>query len=474
MTVTLTTTENQKNNSNNNITIIDLGECEDLLRKEYSIPDNEILYMKKIDVIQEGMKIPKIEYDVYYKSGNILQKLNLSICEKTKISLSIPIEISENLDKLNTSSGYFNDLCYIASSDSGTDISLIDRKKEFVEGNKTVCQDDCDFSEYDYETQKAKCSCQVKESSNSFNDIKIDTTKLYNKFVDIKNIANIKLLACYKVLFSKKGFISNIASYCLIPIAIFHIIVIILFYKNQRNEIDNKIKDISYSIRNWDLVKADEIERKNKERMKRLEKRKKKIKICKNNINKKEEEKKVIKILNPIDYYFLENVLKKDINPNPPNKKRKIIRSKVNINNNFVNNINNNIIKTQSNENSKKIIRKNNKQQIIKKSKAIMDYDDEEKNSLSYKLALKFDKRSYCEYYISLLKTKHIFMFAFFQSKDYNVRILKIDLFFLNFSIYFTVNALFFNDNTMHKIYEDQGSFNFIYQLPQIIYSSLH
>ena len=25
----------------------------------------------------------------------------------------------------------------------------------------------------------------------------------------------------------------------------------------------------------------------------------------------------------------------------------------------------------------------------------------------------------------------------------------------------------------MHKIYEDKGSFNFIYQLPQIIYSSI-
>ena len=32
---------------------------------------------------------------------------------------------------------------------------------------------------------------------------------------------------------------------------------------------------------------------------------------------------------------------------------------------------------------------------------------------------------------------------------------------------------MFFNDNTMHKIYEDGGSFNFIYQIPQIIYSSL-
>ena len=34
-------------------------------------------------------------------------------------------------------------------------------------------------------------------------------------------------------------------------------------------------------------------------------------------------------------------------------------------------------------------------------------------------------------------------------------------------------NALFFNDKTMHKIYEDEGSFNFIYQIPQIVLSSI-
>ena len=51
--------------------------------------------------------------------------------------------------------------------------------------------------------------------------------------------------------------------------------------------------------------------------------------------------------------------------------------------------------------------------------------------------------------------------------------IIKIDLFFISFIIYYAVNALFFDDNTMHKIYEDEGSFNFIYQLPQIAYSSL-
>ena len=113
MVITLTTTENQKNSSsNNNMTQIDLGHCETLLRNEYKIKDEEYLYMKKYDIKQEGMKIPKVEYDVYRKiNGSILQKLNLSICQDTKISLSVPVILTENLDILNSSSGYYNDIC---------------------------------------------------------------------------------------------------------------------------------------------------------------------------------------------------------------------------------------------------------------------------------------------------------------------------------------------------------------------------
>ena len=46
-------------------------------------------------------------------------------------------------------------------------------------------------------------------------------------------------------------------------------------------------------------------------------------------------------------------------------------------------------------------------------------------------------------------------------------------MFFFSLALYYTVNALFFNDSTMHKIYEDNGTFNFIYQIPQIIYSTI-
>ena len=55
-----------------------------------------------------------------------------------------------------------------------------------------------------------------------------------------------------------------------------------------------------------------------------------------------------------------------------------------------------------------------NKEKKIKKIKKIMAFNDEEINNLSYKLALKFDKRNYCQFYLSLLKTNHIIFFSFF------------------------------------------------------------
>ena len=174
--MTLTTVKNQKDDKNNiNMTTVDLGNCEILLKKAYNIPDDEMIFMIKTDVFQEGMKIPKITFDVYGRLNRAnLIKLNLSFCENSKVDLSIPIKITENIDKLNASSGYYKDLCYIATSDSGTDINLNDRKNEFVDNNRTVCQDGCIFSNYDNKNQKAKCSCDIVEHSSSNDKISID------------------------------------------------------------------------------------------------------------------------------------------------------------------------------------------------------------------------------------------------------------------------------------------------------------
>ena len=50
---------------------------------------------------------------------------------------------------------------------------------------------------------------------------------------------------------------------------------------------------------------------------------------------------------------------------------------------------------------------------------------------------------------------------------------IKISLLFLSFSLYFTINGFFFIDSTMNKINEDKGEYNFIFQIPQILYSTL-
>ena len=120
-----------------------------------------------------------------------------------------------------------------------------------------------------------------------------------------------------------------------------------------------------------------------------------------------------------------------------------------------------------------KIISEVKEKSVIEKYKNILEYNDNEINSLSYQVALKKDKRTFFQYYLSLLRVGHPFLFSFYKNRDYNAQIIKIFLFFFFFAENFTINALFFNDETIHKIYIDQGSFNFIYQIPQVIYSSL-
>ena len=249
MKITLTTTQNQINNTKDNMTSIFLGYCETLLRRFYNISNDKILYMKKIDVIQEGLKIPKVEFDIYCKlSGNNLIKLNKSICENSKIFLSVPVNISEDIYKLNTSGGYYNNKCLKATSDSGTDIVLKDRQKEFIEGNKTVCQDDCDFSEYNHNTGKANCSCKVKESSSSVINMTISKEKLYENFAYINNkkeISNLGRASC-NVLSSKENIISNTAFFILLIILAIFVIIFIIFCRNGYHSLENKINQVIY------------------------------------------------------------------------------------------------------------------------------------------------------------------------------------------------------------------------------------
>jgi hypothetical protein len=106
----------------------------------------------------------------------------------------------------------------------------------------------------------------------------------------------------------------------------------------------------------------------------------------------------------------------------------------------------------------------------------LVNYDnlnDQELNSLDYNIAIYVDKRTYFQYYWSLIKKKQLILFTFIPTNDYNLYTLKISLFLLSFSLYLTINGFFFRDSTMSNITENNGKFDIIYQIPQIFYSSL-
>ena len=116
---------------------------------------------------------------------------------------------------------------------------------------------------------------------------------------------------------------------------------------------------------------------------------------------------------------------------------------------------------------------KDNNTNILKEEAIYTNMNDEELNSLEYEKALIYDKRSYFQYYWSLLKTKHLILFTFLITNDYNLLTLKTCLFLLSFSLYFTVTGFFFNDDSMHKVYVDRGIYDFLYQIPKIFFSSV-
>ena len=74
----------------------------------------------------------------------------------------------------------------------------------------------------------------------------------------------------------------------------------------------------------------------------------------------------------------------------------------------------------------------------------ITKLNDQEINDLNYEIAIKIDKRTYFQYYWSLLKKKHLILFTFWPANDYNIYNIKVSLFLLSFGLFFSINGFFF------------------------------
>ena len=467
------------NNDHYNLSSIDFGECENILKRHYSI---DYLLVFKIDIKLNDSYPTIIEYEVY--SPVTKQKLDLSLCENNQINIYVPIYLdnyTNNLynymnqygyDILNENNSFYNDICTTFSSDDGTDIILSDRRNDYYNKNITLCENGCTYIFYNNTNGKAKCQCQIKSEISDVKAISYDKMDI-EAFLDFKTISNVDIIKCYKLTFSLEGLKNNYGSIIIIFFIVVFISLIIFYHVNEKSAISrllrialktNEIKILNPPHRNKKMINID-----------------KNIYIINDNNDKKSQTKSIQNLIdnhslnmNKIknkDFRKLNLQIKNYQNINVINKANIIL--KYNKKKKYRNIIKNNKNSKVNEFNIYHIKKRNKKQEIIEKEKHELKYNEEELNNLSYNEAILIDKRTYFQYYWSLLKKKHMFLFVFMSSKDYNLLSTKIGLLIFSFCLYFTVNAFFFTDKTMHKIYEDKGVFNFLYQLPQILYSTL-
>ena len=465
----VTSSYNQENYEYDNISSIILGDCERKLRDYYLIDDNEDLLIFKTDKFEEGLHIPIIEYEIYHPLT--LEKLNLSICEDTKIGLSIPVNINESiLYKYNSSHEYYNDVCYTYTTETGTDYVVKDRQIEYVDKNLSLCESKCDYVHYNTSNKKVLCQCKPKISSVSLDNENND--RLLIAFKELRNAINLEVMKCYKKVFCKDGLIKNIGSYILLFIISAYIFLAVLFKVKGFKVIHNMIQDLVKRTFNIEFEKKEMKEIANDKNImdnnnfsiyqnnNNIPKNTKNIKFKKKKkLKKKKVKKKSSQNVNPPKRNIIfENNNCLGENENMPDYDKKLFKNSEKIG------IGKNILKKPlfDDKNTNPIIHNKNK-----------FYCDYELDKLEYEKALEYDKRAYCQYYISLLKQKHLILFTFYAYNDYNSQIIKICLFLFSFALYYTVNALFFNYTTMNRIYVDKGSYNLLHQLPQIIFSTI-
>ena len=402
--------------------MLNIWKCEKLIRNYYNISENETLYMFRLDISFNELYIPIVEYEIYSEEKKI--KLDLNYCKSIIINQINNINITENnLQKHLSSSELYNDKCY-SYENEGTDLILKDRRKEYIEKNLSLCENNCYNDIYDSDSKTIICTCNIKTRSRLYSDIRDDLFKLMINFKDIKDIININVIKCWNLLFNKNGIRNNIGNYIILIIILIHIILLFYINKDRKiffGRIKNIIQNAQFDIQNKDIKKK-----------KRSIKNKKTVK-----------QDSTVKEFNQI-------IVDKNFKIKTYSKSKMLTESfdipSINIiNNNKELNFNNNCI----------------------------IYNDKELNILEYNKAIKIDKRNYIKYYISLLKTKHPLIFTFYTNNDYNSKNMKICLFSFSFGLLCTINALFFNEDTIHKIYQDKGAFNFIYKIPKILYSTL-
>jgi surface protein len=161
-------------NNSNGFSKIDLGQCEDTLRKENNLDNETSLLILLVEKQTNESSERNTQFEIY-ESGT-KKKLNLSACDDTPIDIYVPLVLSEEIQNLyeelkdlgynllDINDKFYQDICTPYKSPNNTDVLLSDRINYYYNNEETQCQPGCKASDYSLETQYLKCECSASNT----------------------------------------------------------------------------------------------------------------------------------------------------------------------------------------------------------------------------------------------------------------------------------------------------------------------
>ena len=447
------------------IPIIHLEEtCE---KKIYELVNN-----KKTDIITAlvGGSTPssgiQTAFSLFYKNGTYIN-IN-KICGDVYVEVINKIDLEEisegalyiakqGINIFNISNPFYADVCFKFDSPNGRDATPLDRFKAYFP-NVLLCELGCEFSSVDLYTFESTCKCLINDIVNStsrfglgeniFENIgnNIFIEKYYNRI--IVNNVNIAIFKCYGDV--AKNFFKNVGTYIVLGIIIAQAACVVVYYllsynsmqrylnslseyqcsvikmKTNKKGMDNKIED---NILNNELQKA------------KARPKKHGLKTQATHILIIDEDSRQPKKL--------------DINSNEPNNSF----SKLN----------------KKNEKNKSDNDKNEKKsEYVDKLKDEYNIDMEEylktdAEDMQFDDALKYDKRTFCEYFCEKYKENQIIMNIFCNHEELKPKTIKIIIEFLNVILCFIINGLFYTEKYISDLFNSNDSESFFSFFPRSI-----
>ncbi len=478
----------QTQRTQSKITNVDLGECENVLRKEYNIPDSENLFIVQINNEKSNYNnYDKYQYDVYDSKQN---KLNLKLCEDKNIIINTPLGNSKNaelakemkdkfgIDIFNKDEEVFNSKCSKLNI-NGKDLILKNRVEDIYQ-NTELCND-CSVRT-DFENDVIQCNCVAKENKgiqspdapkkeniNSLLDNEYLNT-VSNFFIQ----SNIHLFKCYKVFWKFKNYLNNVGGIISLSVSIFELISGGYFIFKQINNIFSQIfrnlncnppiNNNNNINQNSNYYNMDSKNSTDKDIDNKLNEKEENINNNDNKINENNNNNLII------DENNKENLIEKS---NKNIYKENLNESKVDFKKKKVS--------TTSLKNNEKLIKENEKKDIssLKTLENVEEeFSKEELNELSdYEDIKTYDKRNFGQYLISIIIEKQIFFGTIFKTSLFYPLSLRLFIFGFTILFFFFLNGLFYTEEYIEKRYKTNKKLNLAYilkkELTKSIYTSI-